>query len=101
MKCGKCGAEFASGKFCPECGCRVDVCPACGADRSAGSKFCNECGYSYLSPKQDVASAQGSESKSMRRRVRSDSRLRRRLPLPSRRAGLSTAARNCLRSKRL
>ncbi len=65
MKCGKCGAEFASGKFCPECGCRVDVCPACGADRSAGSKFCNECGYSYLSPKQDVASAQGSVSKSM------------------------------------
>ena len=64
MKCGKCGAEFASGKFCPECGCRVDVCPACGADRSAGSKFCNECGYSYLSPKQDVASAQGSVSKS-------------------------------------
>jgi len=65
MKCGKCGAEFASGKFWPECGCSVDVCPACGADRSAGSKFCNECGYSYLSPKQDVASAQGSVSKSM------------------------------------
>ena len=64
MKCGKCGAEFASGKFCPECGCRVDVCPACGADRVAGSKFCNECGYSYQSPKQDVASAQGSVSKS-------------------------------------
>ena len=46
MKCQNCGNEFASGKFCSECGKPKTeengwIC-ACGAKNTG--KFCSECG---------------------------------------------------------
>lgn len=49
-KCSNCGTEF-EGKFCPECGQRVQlagVCPKCGAPHDEEVKFCPECGYSFV-----------------------------------------------------
>jgi len=47
--CPKCGANVAAGtKFCPECGAdmvpKMVKCTECGADIKKGSKFCAECG---------------------------------------------------------
>jgi membrane protease subunit (stomatin/prohibitin family) len=46
IACPKCGAEIsAHSKFCPECGCKiVHECPKCGASVSPRQKFCPECG---------------------------------------------------------
>lgn len=49
VKCVNCGADITKGKFCTECGTKVEVkeetdsCKNCGAD-VAGRKFCIECG---------------------------------------------------------
>ena len=46
--CPACGAQIAAGsKFCPECGAKQNAgafCTACGAAIPAGTKFCPECG---------------------------------------------------------
>ena len=46
IKCPGCGANIsASSKFCPECGKAIKtVCPKCGTKFKAGTKFCPECG---------------------------------------------------------
>lgn len=45
MICPSCGKTIPKGKFCPECGQRLEtVCPECGKTLPAGSKFCPECG---------------------------------------------------------
>jgi class 3 adenylate cyclase/tetratricopeptide (TPR) repeat protein len=46
VTCSACGAETSAGKkFCAECGSRLQaVCPACGASVIADQKFCAECG---------------------------------------------------------
>lgn len=49
-KCYKCGKEF-EGKFCPDCGAEwyeEKICPKCGAKLDGASRFCNECGYSFV-----------------------------------------------------
>ena len=56
LKCGHCGTEIpANGKFCLECGTKVEpplaenemLCPACGVKVAKG-KFCAECGASLV-----------------------------------------------------
>ena len=48
--CPNCGKELpASTKFCPECGTKIEApkkafCPNCGKELTAGTKFCPECG---------------------------------------------------------
>jgi membrane protease subunit (stomatin/prohibitin family) len=51
VNCPKCGgANAPGGKFCHECGAKMDAatervpCVKCGALLQAGTKFCNECG---------------------------------------------------------
>ena len=55
-QCTKCGANIpANGKFCLECGAKVEpplaenemICPGCGKKVSKG-KFCMECGTSLI-----------------------------------------------------
>lgn len=47
--CLDCGKQYDSGKFCPECGTKLQeivpelVCPSCGTKAKSG-KFCPECG---------------------------------------------------------
>ena len=47
--CPDCGAQYESGKFCQECGAKLQevapelVCPSCGYKAKTG-KFCPECG---------------------------------------------------------
>ena len=50
IKCPQCGADNTAGKkFCGECGAKLTadkiICPQCGAEIDAGKKFCGECGY--------------------------------------------------------
>ena len=56
LKCAKCGADIpANGKFCLECGEKVQpplsenemICPGCGAKVAKG-KFCLECGAALV-----------------------------------------------------
>ena len=44
--CPECGKEVPQGKFCSECGCKLakNVCPKCGNEIEANTKFCPECG---------------------------------------------------------
>ena len=45
--CPKCGSNNAADtKFCGECGTKLStgVCPSCGAQLRPGAKFCGECG---------------------------------------------------------
>ncbi len=45
MICPSCGKTVPKGKFCPECGQRLEtLCPKCGNTLAAGAKFCPECG---------------------------------------------------------
>lgn len=48
VKCSECGADVTAGaKFCPECGKQMPTnkfCSECGAKVTAGAKFCPECG---------------------------------------------------------
>ena len=49
LKCPDCGTQYESGKFCQECGSKLQevvpelVCPSCGFKAKSG-KFCPECG---------------------------------------------------------
>jgi class 3 adenylate cyclase/tetratricopeptide (TPR) repeat protein len=58
--CPTCGAENSAGqKFCGECGSAlVASCPACGSTNPPGQKFCGECGASLA---EDVASERALE----------------------------------------
>ena len=59
--CPDCGAQYESGKFCLECGTKLQevvpelVCPSCGYKAKVG-KFCPECGTQLIeqitSPKE-------------------------------------------------
>ncbi len=44
--CPQCGKPAGTGKFCVNCGFKLDMekCPRCGAVNSSESKFCGECG---------------------------------------------------------
>lgn len=58
-ECSKCKAKISkSAKFCPECGEKViqsttkpknDKCPKCGKERIGTTRFCDNCGFDYLS----------------------------------------------------
>lgn len=53
IKCSSCGAEVSAGsKFCNECGAKIVleneiICPSCGAKTVKG-KFCSECGAPFV-----------------------------------------------------
>lgn len=44
--CPQCGKPAGEGKFCNNCGASLTMakCPKCGAQNSAASRFCGECG---------------------------------------------------------
>jgi hypothetical protein len=44
--CPQCGKPAIQGKFCGNCGASLSLikCPKCGAQSSAGTSFCSECG---------------------------------------------------------
>src|SRR5262249_3585639 len=45
MQCPRCQHENPGGKFCSECGARLELrCAACGEPKPPGNKFCSECG---------------------------------------------------------
>jgi membrane protease subunit (stomatin/prohibitin family) len=48
VTCSECGKTVAPGKFCAECGSKLDAgpkfCQKCGHKLSQGAKFCPECG---------------------------------------------------------
>src|SRR5215208_4537433 len=45
MQCPQCQHENTGGKFCGECGTRLELrCAACGEPNPPGNKFCQECG---------------------------------------------------------
>jgi RNA polymerase subunit RPABC4/transcription elongation factor Spt4 len=49
VTCAECDKVVAPGKFCAECGAKLDAgskfCEKCGGNLSQGAKFCPECGY--------------------------------------------------------
>lgn len=46
-KCPKCGSLTPKGRFCTECGEKLDAhCPSCGA-QSTGAPFCAQCGHKF------------------------------------------------------
>src|SRR3954468_21430815 len=48
MQCPQCQYENTGGKFCGECGARLELrCPACGEPNPSGNKFCQECGENF------------------------------------------------------
>ena len=59
MACSNCGAQLSAGvKFCPECGARqASLCAACGTPLLPGAKFCAECG----TPTSEAAAARRTE----------------------------------------
>ncbi len=48
MKCLSCGATTVEGKYCSQCGTRVQArtCQACGEEPPADAFFCTQCGVS-------------------------------------------------------
>jgi len=51
MKCPQCQHENPGGKFCGECGARLEArCPSCQAVNPPGNKFCGECGGPLTAP---------------------------------------------------
>ena len=46
MRCTRCGADYSAGmKFCGQCGAPlVATCPSCGAGNPPEHKFCGQCG---------------------------------------------------------
>ena len=54
FKCDKCGADVTAGaKFCPACGAEVTapvvrVCPKCGKTAEDGQAFCPDCGVEFV-----------------------------------------------------
>ena len=63
MTCGSCGAENTAGKkFCVECGAALAVtCPSCGAALEGGEKFCGECGTPLTEASAGVTMAPAAE----------------------------------------
>jgi predicted ATPase/class 3 adenylate cyclase len=48
MQCPRCQHENTGGKFCGECGARLELrCPACGEPNPPTNKFCQECGERF------------------------------------------------------
>ena len=47
--CPQCGKPSGQGKFCNNCGASLSLvkCPKCGAQSSAGTNFCGECGSRF------------------------------------------------------
>ena len=44
-RCISCGAVVPEGRFCLECGAKLEAaCAKCGAKLIPGAKFCLECG---------------------------------------------------------
>lgn len=68
--CPDCGRQYESGKFCLECGGKLQevtpelVCPSCGYKAKSG-KFCPECGAKLT--EQDSAANEATEQKSEER----------------------------------
>jgi class 3 adenylate cyclase/tetratricopeptide (TPR) repeat protein len=63
MTCGSCGAENTAGKkFCVACGAALAVtCPSCGAALDGGDKFCGECGTPLTEASAGVTPAPAAE----------------------------------------
>jgi class 3 adenylate cyclase len=58
MRCTGCGHENPTGKFCGECGARLQaLCPACQAANPPTNKFCGECGGPLAAPPSTAAPA--------------------------------------------
>lgn len=69
LVCPDCGRQYESGKFCPECGGKLQevtpelVCPACGYKAKSG-KFCPECGTKLteqISAEEETANPKSAE----------------------------------------
>ena len=58
VTCPKCGAESTAGKrFCAECGAALPTtCPSCGAEAIPGKRFCADCGAPLAAPTAAPAS---------------------------------------------
>lgn len=58
MRCAGCGHENPTGKFCGECGARLQaLCPACQATNPPTNKFCGECGGPLTAPPSTATAA--------------------------------------------
>ena len=63
FKCDKCGADVTAGaKFCPACGAEVTapsvrVCPKCGKTAEEGQAFCPDCGVEFVAQAAGTAVA--------------------------------------------
>ena len=70
LVCPNCGKQYESGKFCLECGTKLQevtpelVCPSCGYKAKNG-KFCPECGAKLT--EQVAAANEVTEPKSVER----------------------------------
>ena len=69
LVCPDCGRQYESGKFCPECGGKLQevtpelVCPSCGYKAKSG-KFCPECGTKLteqLSTEEETVNTKSAE----------------------------------------
>ena len=69
LVCPDCGRQYESGKFCPECGGKLQevtpelVCPSCGYKAKSG-KFCPECGTrltEQISAEEETANPKSAE----------------------------------------
>ena len=69
LVCPDCGRLYESGKFCPECGGKLQevtpvlVCPSCGYKAKSG-KFCPECGTKLteqISAEEETANSKSAE----------------------------------------
>ena len=62
-KCSNCGKDF-EGRFCPECGTKVDAptfCKKCGTPMKEGASFCTKCGYNPTTGEQPAAAQQAAQ----------------------------------------
>ncbi|MDE6397796.1 MAG: zinc ribbon domain-containing protein, partial [Clostridiales bacterium] len=51
QRCPECNTQY-EGKYCPACGTKWQeekTCPQCGATSGGEARFCNECGYAFVS----------------------------------------------------
>lgn len=70
--CLDCGTQYDSGKFCPECGTKLQeivpelVCPSCGTKAKSG-KFCAGCGTKLVEQVDAVPSSITIENKDKRK----------------------------------
>lgn len=76
--CPDCGKQYESGKFCLECGAKLQevapelVCPSCGYNAKAG-KFCPECG-TKLTEQGAVSSVESNKEPEVRQFNEKDER---------------------------